>query len=87
MKLPPLNGLESYRAIRAIRLNVVVIVITAYPQEMGDLTQKALQESAYVCLEKPVNMDELILLFDRIKEQKAKGVLQKPKGGVHGTRV
>ena len=26
----------------------------------------------------PVNMDELILLFDRIKEQKAKGVLQKP---------
>ncbi|MFH1124032.1 MAG: response regulator [Pseudomonadota bacterium] len=80
MKLPPLNGLKAYRAIREIRLNVVVILITAYPQEMGDLTQKALQESAYVCLEKPVNMDELILLFDRIKEQKAKGVLQKPKG-------
>ena len=87
MKLPPLNGLETYRAIREIRLDVVVIVITGYPQEIGDLTQKALQESAYVCLEKPINMDELILLLDRIKEQKVNPVLQKLKGGVHGTRV
>jgi two-component system response regulator HydG len=78
MKLPPLNGLETYLAIREIRWNVVVIVITGYPQEMGDLTQKALQGSAYVCLEKPVNMDELISLLEKIKEQKVKGVLQKP---------
>jgi cardiolipin synthase len=28
MKLPPLNGLETYLAIRKIRWNVVVIVIT-----------------------------------------------------------
>jgi DNA-binding NtrC family response regulator len=78
MKLPPLNGLETYLAIREIRWNVVVIVITGYLQEMGDLTQKALQESAYVCLEKPLNMDELISLLEKIKEQKVKGVLQKP---------
>jgi two-component system response regulator HydG len=78
MKLPPLNGLETYLAIREIRWNLVVIVITGYLQEMGDLIQKALQESAYVCLEKPVNMDELISLLDKIKEQKVKGVLPKP---------
>jgi len=78
MKLPPLNGLETYLAIREIRRNVVIIVVTGYPREMGDLIQKALQESAYVCLEKPLNMDELISLLDKIKEQKVKGVLQKP---------
>ncbi len=78
MKLPPLNGLETYLAIREIRWNVIVIVITGYPQEMGDLIQKALQESAYVCLEKPVNMDELISLLDKIKQQKATSVLSKP---------
>jgi two-component system response regulator HydG len=78
MKLPPLNGLETYLTIREIRRNVVVIIITGYLQEMGDLIQKTLQESAYVCLEKPVNMDELISLLDKIKEQKVKGILPKP---------
>ena len=78
VKLPPLNGLETYLTIREIRRNLLVIIITGYLGEMGDLIQKALQESAYVCLEKPVNMDELISLLDKIKEQKVKGLLQKP---------
>jgi DNA-binding NtrC family response regulator len=74
MKLPPLNGLETYLAIREIRWNVVVIVITGYQQEMSDLIQKALQESVYLCLEKPVNMDELISLLDKIRGQKVNPV-------------
>ncbi len=74
MKLPPLNGLETYLAIREIRSKVAVIVITGYLQEMGDLVQKALQESAYVCMEKPVDMDKLISLLDKIKEQKVNPV-------------
>jgi DNA-binding NtrC family response regulator len=78
MKLPPLNGLETYLAIREIRWNAVVIVITGYLQEMGDLIQKTLQESAYVCMEKPVNMDGLISLLDKIEEQKVNGVLPRP---------
>jgi len=79
MKLPPLNGLETYLAIREVRSNVAVIVITGYLQEMGDLIQKALQESAYVCMEKPVNMDKLISLLDKVKDQNVKGVLPKPE--------
>jgi DNA-binding NtrC family response regulator len=74
MKLPPLNGLETYLAIREIRSKVAVIVVTGYLQEMGDLVQKALQESAYVCMEKPVDMDKLISVLDKIREQKVNPV-------------
>ena len=68
MKLPPLNGLETYLAIRDIRLNVVVIVITGYPQEMGNLAQQAVQKNAFACLEKPIDMDDLVSLLEQIKE-------------------
>lgn len=88
MKLPPLNGLETYLAIREIRKNVVVIVITAYPMDMCDLIQKALKESVYLCLEKPINIDELISILDKIKEQKARGIFSKYSViEVHGTRI
>lgn len=79
MKLPPLNGLETYLSIRDIRPNVVAVIITGYGQQMGNLVQQALQKAAYTYLEKPINMDELVSLLEQIKEQKAKGILKKPK--------
>ena len=72
-KLPPLNGLETYLSIRDFRPNVVVIIITGYPQETGNLAQQALQGNAYTYLEKPINMDELVSLLERIKEEKDSG--------------
>ena len=79
LKLPTLNGLETYLAIRDFRPDVVSIIITGYPEEMGKLVEQALQGSAYTCLEKPVNMDELVSLLKRIQRQKAKGILKKPE--------
>ncbi len=79
LKLPSLNGLETYLAIRDIRPDAVVIIITGYPQEMSKLAQQALQGNAYACLEKPVKVDELVSLFKQIKEQKDKGILKKPE--------
>jgi len=79
MKLPPLNGLETFLAIRDLRPNVTAIIITGYPKEMDEMVQQALQKSAYTCLEKPLNMDELVSLLERIKEQKDKGIPGKPQ--------
>jgi len=79
MKLPPLNGLETYLAIRDIRPNVVVIISTGYSKEMDKLVHQALRDCAYACLEKPINMDELVSLLRQIEEQKAKGTLKKPE--------
>ena len=79
LKLPALNGLETYLAIRDFRPNMVALMITGYPQEMDKLARQALQENAYTCLEKPINMDELVSLLERIKAQKAKGTPKKPE--------
>ena len=78
MNLPYLNGLEVYQAIRAVRPDVTVIVATGFPEEMGKLAKEAVKQSAYTWLSKPLDMDKLLSLLDRIKEQKAKGKLEKP---------
>ena len=79
LKLPVLNGLETYLSIREFRTSVVAIMITGYRQQMNELAQQALKESAYTCLEKPVDMDKLVELLERIKEQQDKGTLEKPQ--------
>ncbi len=79
LKLPVLNGLETYLSIRDFRPNVVAIMITGYRQEMNELAQQALKESVYTCLEKPINMDKLVELLEQIGEQKDKGTLEKPQ--------
>lgn len=70
MKMPALNGLETYLAIRDFRPNVVAVIITGYRQEMNELVEQTLQESAYAILEKPINMDELVSLLEQIKKRK-----------------
>lgn len=79
MKLPALNGLETYLRIREFRPNVIAIIITGYRLEMNNLIERALQKSVYTCLEKPVDMDRLLSLLAQIKEQKNKGTLKKPQ--------
>jgi len=77
MKLPALNGLETYLTIRAFRPNVVVIIITGYRQEMSELIERALRENVYTCLEKPIDMDRLVSLLGQIKAQKNSATLKK----------
>lgn len=79
MKLPPINGLETYLLIRDIRPNVIVIIITGYPKEMGDLAREAIEKNAYICLEKPIDMDNLISIIKQIKVHKAAGIRKKPE--------
>jgi len=78
LKLPPVNGLEVYLSVRDIRPEVVVIVITGYRSEMNEMVRQITERGAYICLEKPVDMDELVSLLERIEEEKAKGTLRKP---------
>jgi two-component system response regulator HydG len=72
MKLPTINGLETYLAIKEVNPKAVAIVITAYHQEMADLVEQALKSDAYACLDKPLDMSEVIRLVDEIWERKQK---------------
>lgn len=70
MKLPTINGLETYLAIREINPEAVAIVMTAYRREMSDLVEEALRNHAYTCLYKPFDMAKLLRLVDEIRERK-----------------
>ena len=67
LKLPSLNGLETYLVIREIRPKAKVIMITGYPQAMRKLAEEAVRKSAYTWLEKPVDINSLLSLLEQIK--------------------
>ncbi len=79
MKLPPLNGLETYLAIRDIRPDATAIIITGFKDEMDDLVHQTIEKSAYTCLEKPIDFEQLFSLIERIGRQKAAGAIEKPE--------
>ena len=74
LRLPTINGLETYLAIREINSEVVAIMMTAYRQEMAKLVDEALQNHAYTCLYKPLEMEELLRLVDEIVKHKTSSV-------------
>ena len=69
MKLPVLNGLEVYLEIKKINPKAVVIMMTAYRQEMDELIKQGIKDGAYTCLYKPLDMDEVIKIIDKVSER------------------
>jgi len=73
MKLPTINGLETYLSIKESNPQAVFIIITAYHQEMKDLITQALNDSVYTWFQKPLDMDEVLELMDHIQHSKGGG--------------
>lgn len=72
VKLPTINGLETYLAIKKVNPKAVAIMMTAYRKEKADLVETALNNHAYTCLYKPLDMGEVLRLVDEILERKEK---------------
>ncbi len=70
MKLPTINGLETYLAIKNINPQIVAIMMTGYRQEMDDLVQETINNNAYTCLYKPLDIEMLIEIIDRVLKLK-----------------
>jgi DNA-binding NtrC family response regulator len=70
MKLPVLNGLETYLAIREFNPQAVAIMMTAYRQEMAGLVEEALRNQAYTCFYKPLDIENLLRLVEEIQKKK-----------------
>jgi len=71
MKLPTINGLETYLALKEINPEAVAVIMTAYREEMDDLVKAALNSSAYACIYKPIDIGRLLTLIGEIKATKA----------------
>ena len=72
MKLPVLNGLETYLEIKKINPKADVVMMTAYREETKELVKQAIKDSAYACLYKPFDMDKVIKIIGEV----AKGGLK-----------
>jgi two-component system, NtrC family, response regulator HydG len=70
MKLPPVNGLDTFLSIRRIRPDVETIIITGKSQEMGSMIKEALEKKAFGYMEKPIGIDPLLTLIKKIEKQK-----------------
>jgi CheY-like chemotaxis protein len=70
MKLPTINGLETFITIKKVNPEAAAIVMTAYRQEVADQVKEALNNDAYACLYKPLDMAEVLRVVDDIREGK-----------------
>jgi two-component system response regulator HydG len=70
LKLPTLNGLETYLQIRQLNPRAVVVMMTGYRDEMAELVEAALHNSAHACLYKPLNMAEVLCLIDEVQQRR-----------------
>jgi len=69
MKLSAMNGLETHLQIRKINPRVVTVIITGYYEEMKDALDKAMEKDIYTVLKKPLDMDKVIVLIEKIRQK------------------
>jgi DNA-binding NtrC family response regulator len=72
LKLPTINGLEVYLKIKEIDPKLVAIMMTGYCKEMTDLVEEALNNDAYTCIFKPLDIEKLLMLVEEILGRKKK---------------
>lgn len=64
IKMPGLNGVQTFRELKKINPKITVIMMTAYSVE--DLIEEAVEEGAYAVIYKPFNMDRVIQTIERV---------------------
>jgi DNA-binding NtrC family response regulator len=64
IKLPGMDGVETFERVKKIDPKAVVIMMTGYTEE--DLVNRAVRGGAYTCIYKPFAMEKVIELVDSI---------------------
>jgi len=68
IKMPGLNGVDTYKQVKRIQPNAVVIMMTAYTAT--ELAVEAIQEGAFALIHKPLDFDQIFSLINRVQEEK-----------------
>jgi DNA-binding NtrC family response regulator len=64
IKMPGINGVQTFREIKRINSTASVIMMTAYSVE--DLIKEAIEEGAYTVIHKPFDMDKVIQTIEKV---------------------
>jgi two-component system, NtrC family, response regulator HydG len=70
VRMPGLNGLETYRQIRQIDPAAFAVMITGYAVE--DIVEQAQKEGAYGNIRKPFDINQIKEVIDKLNLDKAK---------------
>lgn len=81
VNLPAMNGLELYLAIKKITPTAVAIMITGLEEEFERLAREAVRRNAYTIVKKPLDIDHILGLLERIGGRQASGDTRKPAPG------
>ena len=66
IKMPVLNGVETYKRMKKMKTPIPVIMMTAYTTD--ELINEAIKEGVYAALNKPLNLENLIAMVALIKK-------------------
>jgi two-component system response regulator HydG len=72
MRLPTLNGLETFLRIKRSKQDAVAVMFSDDSHEYSTIRDRALSESAYACLQKPVDMGIVVRLVNDLMARKVK---------------
>ena len=64
VRLPDMNGVETYEQVKKIDPRATVIMMTGYSEE--ELVERAVSQGAYTCIYKPYDMERVIALVEDI---------------------
>lgn len=68
VKMPGIDGVQTFEQIREIRPDIPVIMITGYSVE--EMFKEAVDKGAYACLHKPLDMDKIIRIAEEVRNSK-----------------
>ena len=75
MKLNEITGLDILQKIHTIRKDIPALMITAYRKEMGEALEAAMENSAYACLYKPLEIDQLLSILDNFQQKRLRDAI------------
>lgn len=78
VELPAMSGLDLYLAIKRLTPAALAIMISGADEEFLELAQKAVDQTAYTFVRKPLDLDHLLHLLERIYSQRVSKAIQKP---------
>ncbi len=68
IKMPGINGVQTFREVKKIDPRAAVVMMTAYSVE--DLVREALEEGAFAIIYKPFDIDKIIYLIEDLLQEK-----------------
>jgi two-component system response regulator HydG len=68
VRLPDMDGFETFEQVKQIDHEAIVIMMTGYTED--DLVRRAITQGAYTCIYKPFDIEKVIVLVENIAKER-----------------